>query len=127
MAPEPPSDPLNDPEYLRGESRRLRKIIERLSDPEIKKELASHSLYLAQRAEALERLAEDPAFIQMKVEWSRAVVSSEIAEDGKPAVKTLLDQAEKALAGPKTLRERSNTYRRRSRWRGRADGAAEST
>ena len=53
-----PPDPLDDPEYLRAESRRLQKIIRVLSDPEVRKDLAAHCLYLAQRAEAISRIAE---------------------------------------------------------------------
>jgi len=49
----PTPDPLEDPQYFRGESHRLQKIIRVLSDSEVKKELAAHSLYLAQRAEAI--------------------------------------------------------------------------
>jgi hypothetical protein len=60
------SSPLDDPAYLRRESRRLHRIIKVLSDPEVKKGLAAHSFYLAQRAEAIDRSTEDPAAIAMQ-------------------------------------------------------------
>jgi hypothetical protein len=68
----PDPDPLDDPEYLRGESRQLQKVIRVLSDPEVKKQLAAHSLYLAQRAEAISRIGKDPAIIRVGVEEYRS-------------------------------------------------------
>jgi len=70
------NDPLDDPEYLRNKSRRFRKIISELSDPEIKKELASHSFNLAQRAEAVGRIKEDQAEVRKNVERFRSVPQS---------------------------------------------------
>jgi signal transduction histidine kinase len=46
-------DPLDNAEYLRAISRRLRGISENLVDPEVKNELTDLALHLAQRAEAL--------------------------------------------------------------------------
>jgi signal transduction histidine kinase len=46
-------DPLDNAEYLRAISRRLRGISENLIDPEVKSELTDLALHLAQRAEAL--------------------------------------------------------------------------
>ena len=114
MRPEPRPDghdPLDDPAYLRDESRRLRQIIATLSDPEIKRELAAHSLYLAQRAEAIERLMEDPAVIRMNVERYRTLLASEISDEERQAIEGLLHQSEQALGGQHTLRELALWYR----------------
>jgi hypothetical protein len=106
-----PSDPIDDPEYLRRESGRILKIIETLSDPDIKKELASHSVYLAQRAEAITRIAEDPAIIGMNVERYRAVLQSAADPVEKQTVQDLLSQSEDALNAHGKLRERAAWYR----------------
>ncbi len=60
------ADPLDDPEYLRRESKRICEMTEALSDPDIKKELAAHSFYLAQPAEAISAMQEDLAFIRYR-------------------------------------------------------------
>jgi hypothetical protein len=104
-------DPLDDPRYLRAESQRLREIIATLGDPEIKKELATHSLYLAQRAEAIARVAEDPVVIRMNVERYRSMLASDLPEGERRTVEDLLDQAERALDGPQTLRDLASWYR----------------
>ena len=111
MSEEPPSDPLDNPEYLRSKSHRLKKIIATLSDPEIKTELASHSLYLAQRAEAISRIAEDPAIIRMNVERYRATLEAEPDPGQRQVVQSLLSQAEESLNAHGPLRELANWYR----------------
>lgn len=104
-------DPLDDPEYLRCESRRLRRIIASLSDPEIRKELAAHSLYLAQRAEAIARVTEDPTIIRMNVERYRSILASDVKGGNRHAVEALLERAEQDLNGQHVLRELASWYR----------------
>ena len=62
------SDPLDDPQYLRGEARRLQEIVEAIADPAIKAELAAHSLHLEKRAAALDVPDVDPAALQLNIE-----------------------------------------------------------
>jgi hypothetical protein len=107
----PPPDPLEDPQYLRGESHRLQKIIRVLSDPEVKKELAAHSLYLAQRAEAISRVAEDPEIIQMNVERYRSMLQSVTGDAKRRRLQNLLSQDEQSLDAHRTLRELAAWYR----------------
>ena len=107
----PPPDPLEDPQYLRAESHRLQKIIRVLSDPEVKKELAAHSLYLAQRAEAISRVAEDPEIIQMNVERYRSMLQSVTGDAERRRLQNLLSQDEQSLDAHRTLRELAAWYR----------------
>jgi hypothetical protein len=111
MSDEKPRDPLEDPEYLRDESHRLNKIVRVLSDPEVKKELASHSLYLAQRAEALSRIAEDPAIIRMNIERYRSILESGADHGEEHTIQVLLNQAEQSLEAHGSLRELAAWYR----------------
>ena len=106
-----PSDPLDDSEYLRGESRRLRKVIETLSDPKVKKELATHSLNLAQRAEAISRIPEDPAIIRMNIERHRSVVRSAADRVERQAIQEMPSQSERPVNAHGTLRELAAWYR----------------
>jgi hypothetical protein len=106
-----PSDPLDDPEYLRRESRRLGKIIEGLSDLEIKRELADYSLTLAQRAEAISGVQEDPAIIRMNVERYRAVLQSAADPVERQTIQGLLSQSEHALNAHGTPRELAAWHR----------------
>jgi hypothetical protein len=106
-----PSDPLDDLDYLRDKTRRIHEIICTLSDPEVKKELAAHSLLLAQRAESIELIAEDIAVIRMNVERYRSLLTSDIAENNRRILETLLSRAEQALDAPRTLRELAVWYR----------------
>ena len=106
-----PPDPLDNPEYLRSESHRLKRIVATLSDPDIKKELAAHSLYLAQRAEAISRIAEDPEITQMNIERYRATLQSEPDQSQRRTIQSLLNQAEESLNAQSTLRELAGWYR----------------
>jgi chaperonin cofactor prefoldin len=106
-----PSDPLDDPEYLRGESRRFRKVVETLSNPNVKKELASHSLNLAQRAEAISRIQEDPAITRMNIERYRSVLQSAADHVERQTIQEMLSQSERALKAHDTLRELAAWYR----------------
>ena len=100
----PPSDPLDNPEYLRSESSQLRSVIETLTNPEVKRELASHAFYLAQRAEAISRIAEDPAIKRMDFDRHRPVLLSEAAQ-------VLLSEAQQNLSARGALRELAAWYR----------------
>jgi hypothetical protein len=111
MSEEPPPDPLDNPEYLRSESHRLKKIIASLSDPEIRKELAAHSLYLAQRAEAIGRIVEDPAITQMNIERYRSTLQTEPDPAQRQAIQSLLNESEESLNAQDTLRELAGWYR----------------
>ena len=57
-------------EELRAESRRLRETVKTLSDPQLKKELATRALDLAHRAEAIANSMENLKIIMM-VLWAR--------------------------------------------------------
>jgi hypothetical protein len=107
----PDPDPLDDPEYLRGESRQLQKVIRVLSDPEVKKQLAAHSLYLAQRAEAISRIGKDPAIIRVGVEEYRSEVESETDAGQKQGIQGLLSPADRSLNTQGPLRELAAWYR----------------
>jgi hypothetical protein len=109
--PEGGCDPLDDPAYLRDQSRRLRMIIRTLADPAIKQQLAAHSFFLAQRAEAITRLAEDPAVICTNVERYRWVPGSDIAEGERRTGQGFPQRAGQALDGQRTLRELAAWYR----------------
>ncbi len=112
MSAEKPSDPLDDPGYLRETSRRLRKIMQTLEDPKTRKELAAYSLQLAQRAETIARsTVEDPAIVQMNIEFYRSMLKGQMAESDKQTIEELLRQAEQTLNGGSTLRELAAWYR----------------
>jgi hypothetical protein len=104
-------DPLDSPEYLRGQSRRLGAILRDLSDPDVKRELAAYSFQLAQRAKSLARLAEDPAVIRINIERYRAMIAADLDGGDRATVKRILDEAEQALAGHRTLRQLACWYR----------------
>jgi hypothetical protein len=104
-------DPLDNPEYLRKEAHRVHKIIRALSDPEIKKELAAYSFYLAQRAEALSRMNKASAIIEMSTLRHRSAVRAKADQGGQESVLNLRRQSEDALDTPSTLRELAAWYR----------------
>lgn len=104
-------NPLDDPAYLRRESRRLRRIIDVLADPEIRKALAVHSFYMAQRAEALARTAEDPADIAVIVERHQPPPPANINDGERQADPHLCDEAKQALDGARALRDLAEWYR----------------
>lgn len=111
MSKESPRDPLDSPEYLRSESHRLKKVIESLSDPDIRKELASHSLYLAQRAEAISRIAEEPERAKMNIEGYRSILRSQADDGHRQTIQSRLSRAEESLDAHGTLRELADWYR----------------
>jgi hypothetical protein len=104
-------DPLDNPEYLRKEAHRVHKIIRALSDPDIKKELAAYSFYLAQRAEALSRMNKDLAKIQISTQRYRSAVRAKADQGGQETVLNLRRHSEYTLATPGRLRELAAWYR----------------
>ena len=68
-------------EELRTEVRRLMKTVKNLSDPELKKELAARSLYLASRAEAIANSIEDPELIVINIVRYRSMLSAGISSE----------------------------------------------
>ena len=86
-------------EELRTEARRLMETVKNLSDPELKKELAERSLYLANRAEAIANSIEDPELIVINVSRYRSMLSAGISsESHKKLVEEMLADAEAMLA-----------------------------
>jgi hypothetical protein len=109
MAARTSGNPLDNPAYLRRESRRLQRVIKILTDREIKKALAAHAFYLAQQAEAIDRMAHSSDF-GMTVEGSAApVANTNNGERG--AVNHLRAEAEQTLDGARTLRRLAEWYR----------------
>ncbi len=104
-------DPLDDPEYLRGETRRLIKIAQTISDLEIKRELAALSFQLAQRAEAIARTKENPPETSMNIERYRSIFGSDAAADEKRTMQLKLDEVKQGPNGRRTLRELATWYR----------------
>ena len=68
-------------EELRTEARRLMETVKNLSDPELKKELAERSLYLASRAEAIANSIEDPELIVINIVRYRSMLSAGISSE----------------------------------------------
>ena len=101
-----PPDPLDDPEYLRSETRYLHNLIRALSDPDMKKELAAHSFHLAQRAEAISRTADDPR-MRHNAERDR----STLKRNATYTVDDLLTRPEHALDDRSTLLKLAAWYR----------------
>jgi SMC interacting uncharacterized protein involved in chromosome segregation len=86
-------------EELRAESRRLRETANNVSDPQLKKELASRALELAERAEAIANSMEDPEIIRINIGRYRSMLASGINDSAqKKIVEEMLADAEAMLA-----------------------------
>ncbi len=86
-------------EELRAEARRLRQTARNTSDSARKKELAAQALYLAQRAEAIDRSQEDPDILRMNIERYRAMLAAGIDDEGRrKTVADMLQDAEYLLS-----------------------------
>ena len=86
-------------EELRTEARRLMETVKNLSDPELKKELAERSFYLASRAEAIANSIEDPELIVINIVRYRSMLSAGInSESHFKIVEEMLADAEAMLA-----------------------------
>ena len=86
-------------EELRTEARRLMETVKNISDPELKKELAGRSLYLANRAEAIANSIKDPELIVINVSRYRLMLSAGISsESHKKLVEEMLADAKAMLA-----------------------------
>jgi len=86
-------------EELRAESRRLRETANNVSDPQLKKELASRALELAERAEAIAKSMEDPEIIRINIGRYRSMLASGINDSAqKKIVEEMLADAEAMLA-----------------------------
>lgn len=104
-------NPLDHPQYLRNETRRIRQIIQTLTDPDQKKELAARSFDLAQRAEAISRIAEDPAITRLNMERYRSMLLSDLDQAERQTIQDLLAHSEDALNAHSTLRQLAAWYR----------------
>jgi|GraSoiStandDraft_5_1057265.scaffolds.fasta_scaffold187834_2 hypothetical protein len=102
------SDRLNDPQYLRAEAARLQKILKIFAEPETKKAIAEHSFNLAQRAEAIDRLAEDHPVV---INRHRSISAPEMSGSERRIIEPLLDEAQDTLSGKHTLRQLACWYR----------------
>jgi hypothetical protein len=86
-------------EELRTEARRLMETVKNLSDPELKKELAERSLYLANRAEAIANAIEHPEIIVRNIARYRSMLAAGISsKTHKKILEEMLDDAETLLA-----------------------------
>ena len=86
-------------EELRAEVRRLRETLNNLSDPELKKELASRALALSERAEAIANSTEDPDIVRMNISRYRAMLEAGVSDAAqKKIVEEMLADAEAMLA-----------------------------
>jgi hypothetical protein len=86
-------------EELRAEARRLREAAENISDPQIKRPLASRAFELAQRAKELANGMEDPEILRANIERYRSLLASgTISSDQRQIIREMLDDAEKIQA-----------------------------
>jgi hypothetical protein len=63
-------------EELRAEARRLIETVNNISDPQLKKELASRALALSERAEAIENSMKDPEIIRINISCYRSMLAA---------------------------------------------------
>jgi hypothetical protein len=84
-------------EELRAEARRLMETVKNLSNAELKKELAARALYLANRAEAIANVMEDPEIILTKIARYRAMLAAGISSEPHQKI------VEEMLTGDETL------------------------
>lgn len=85
-------------EELRAEARRLRDAVQNVSDPEMKRELATRALELAERAEAIAKSQKDPEIIRANVERYRQMLAAGIDDVlQKRIVEEMLSDAEQML------------------------------
>jgi hypothetical protein len=86
-------------EELRAEARRLRETAENISDPQMKKELASRALELSERAEGLALGMGNPEILQANIERYRSLLGSgNLSDEQRRIVTEMLDDAETLLA-----------------------------
>jgi hypothetical protein len=82
-------------EELRAEAHRLMEATDNISDPQMKRELASRALELSQRAEALEREMGDPEILRLNIDRYRSLLNSgNLSSDQRRIVEDMLDDAE---------------------------------
>src|SRR5271166_149881 len=85
-------------EELRTEACRLRETVKSLSDPQLKKELASRALGLSQRAEAIANSIEDPEIIPINISRLRSLLAGGISDAShRQTVEEMLADAETML------------------------------
>src|SRR5437763_9267975 len=83
---------------LRAEVRRLLETMNKISDPALKQELAGRAFLLAQEAEQIEELPEDPNFIRVNIDSYRRRLSAGIDDPlHKQIIEQLLRYAEEIL------------------------------
>ena len=80
-------------------ARRLREAANNLSDPQLKKELASLALQLFERAEAIARNIENPELIAMNIKRYKHMLAPGIRDETqRKIVEQFLADAEEMLA-----------------------------
>ena len=83
---------------LRAEVRRLLETMNKISDPALKQELAGRAFLLAQEAEQIEELPEDPNIIRVNIDSYRRRLSAGIDDPlHKQIIEELLRYAEEML------------------------------
>ena len=91
-------------EELRADALRLRESLAGITDPALKEELASQSLELSQRAEALARLVADPDGIRAEIERYRRKLTSCIDDARRQTIERMVQDAEELLKDLPTRR-----------------------
>jgi len=84
-------------EELRADALRLRESLAGMTDPALKEELASQSLELSQRAEALVRLPADTDGIRAEIERYRRTLASSIDNAQRQTIERMVQDAEELL------------------------------
>jgi hypothetical protein len=90
---------MSSAEELRAEACRLRETINTINDPALKQELAARAFELAERAEAMARLPENPEIIGANIERYRKMLAAGMDDPTqKRVVEEMLCDAEQMLA-----------------------------
>jgi hypothetical protein len=83
---------------LRAEARRLLDTVGGMSAPQLKKELAIRAFELSQRAEAIERSAENPEILKMNIARYNAMLGGEMSDENqRKTIEAFLSDAEELL------------------------------
>jgi rubrerythrin len=85
---------MRSPKELRAEVRRLHFEIMATTEPTRKRELASHALELAMRAEVIANLSDDPAANQATIARYQSMLAATQDRDGQRVLRELLQDIE---------------------------------
>ena len=82
---------------FQAEVRRLREAISDISDPGLKHELAERALQLAQQAQEIAQLPEDPEMLRANINRYRRILADTAGQLHKKILRELLQLAEERL------------------------------